>query len=177
MILTSTKIKHLVKGIFIGGAISLTSVQAQAGVSVFGYGSWNLLSYEVGPITLKGDYGFGGGLGYSAPLSSSMMLDLTAAYDIGGIKINTVRGTAAAAVGTGAVVLGGGKLGLVVGGYYYYSLEDGGESDYGALAGLKIKSGSLYFKPQFLYGLKKNSLDKNTMLAQLVVGYTFGGKK
>ncbi len=166
-------------------AIAATAQKAAAAkISLFGAANYSLYSETDASTGLeaKGGVGYGGGLLVGFPVSSSMALELGAAYQIMsfttsgtvfGVPVDVSTSSSGLSVPV-TLAIGMGSVALNLGGYYYLSLESGGGSDYGAVAGIRFRTGSWFLEPQFLYGLNGTS---GTKLAQLLIGYTFGGKR
>lgn len=161
------------------------SAHAATNVSLVGALNYGLKSNSgTEPLTgatfeTKGALGYGGGLLLNFG-SGNTTFELGAIYFSKGVKTTaTLAGVTneetlrAASVQIPVMVRFGGNTSFGIGGFYELSLETGGGSDYGLIAGPRFNLGkALFADARYAYGLKEG----NTSNAMLLIGYKFGGK-
>lgn len=167
----------------VSGLVMMMALPASAAVrlGVLGAVDYSLYNETVGTDQIKGGLGYGGGLmaeigmGKHAFELAGVFLSREVSVTAAGVK-TTSTGQGVHIPGVFRLNLGSGVVGFGLGGYYDYSLETGGDHDYGATASLRFNFGKspMFFDSRFNYGLKKDSLNKNNTYALGLIGFKFG---
>jgi hypothetical protein len=177
-------LKQKVVLLAVAALMAAPSAFASARFSIAGALDYPLSNTTVGPITLKGNLGFGGGLLVGFPMGSSAMFEFGGIYLSRGLK-STFSGVDTTTTVNlvnipGKIYFGSKGFMFGVGGYYDYYTASGASGDYGVGGNLRFNfgSGTNKFFTDFGVGMsmKADSWTAGTkaMGATALIGMTFG---
>jgi hypothetical protein len=166
--------------IFLAAATFTPNAHALPGfkLGVAALGGMGLSSSEttslLGTLSAKAGTVFGGGAAAEiGPLSAELLyVSRKATVSLAGVEMASAS---AASIDIPVMYqMGLGPLSLGMGGYYSMSMETGGGSTYGLVAGPRVSvPGGFFLDARGLYGLKKDDLGNNPIELQLLAGFSF----